>query len=91
MNWERESDKVQAWRAWWDETRNTEPEEFFASVIFRREEGKISGVNECIARVLAQKYPQRFRQICQQLAESDPMNDLPDDLAEALVSSPLPP
>jgi hypothetical protein len=83
-------DKADAWRGWWETARNTDPEKFFASAVFQRDEIRIVGVNESPARILAQHFPQRLRQLCEDFCHGTAASALPFALAEAVAVSTLP-
>jgi hypothetical protein len=78
------------WQKWWRMARTKTEADFFVERIFRRDNQKITWINEVPARILARKYPQRLAALFATFV----MDATPDAqsfaLAEALVASSLP-
>jgi hypothetical protein len=81
--------KSAAWREWWESAQTASPEEFFTAAIFRRDGDTIDGINESPARIVAERYPHRLIQLCDQLLESG-SDQHSFDLSEVIAASRLP-
>ncbi len=78
------------WLAWWNKTQRIDPEEFFVSAVFTRENGRITREYESPARILAEHFPHRLAPLCEEFSEVAAENVPPCDLPEAVAGARLP-
>jgi hypothetical protein len=79
-----------AWSAWWKQARRQRERDFLTAAVFRRQAGKIAGVNEGPARILAHKYPDALPALCDEFSRDAAPEAQPCGLAEAMAVARLP-
>ncbi|MDB6024349.1 MAG: hypothetical protein JWM68_572 [Verrucomicrobiales bacterium] len=85
-----ETPKAETFRAWLKKRGDKGEEDVLAESIFTYESGKITGVNESPARILAQKFPNRLLTLCDEFSKNATAEAQSFSLAEALTTSGLP-
>jgi hypothetical protein len=81
---------VSGFRAWLEKSRQTGEQQALVQSVFTRAEGKINGVNETPATILAQKFPQSLASLCEEFSREAKPETQPFALAEAVARSSLP-
>jgi hypothetical protein len=55
---------ISEWRRWWEVARLSEERDYFTNAIFQTNKGRIVGVNDTVATILAHKFPSALESIC---------------------------
>jgi hypothetical protein len=76
--------------AWLEKSRQTGEDKILIESLFKREQGKITEVNEASARILAQKYPYKLPALCEEFCVSAKPGTQAHALADAITEAQLP-
>lgn len=79
-----------AFRGWLTQNQQLREPEALTASVFERKDGKIEGINESPARILAEKYPEKLSGLCEAFSKEAGPNAQPFSLAQAVAGARLP-
>ena len=83
-------DDTDAIRVWWETARAQDESVSLLQSVFKRGGGKITGVNEGPARIMAKKFPEKLLDLCNEFARDATPEAQPSALAKAIAESDIP-
>jgi hypothetical protein len=79
-----------AFREWLTKNQQLGEADALMTSVFQREGSKIQGINESVARILAERYPEKLPGLCEAFSKEAGPNAQPFSLAEAVAVARLP-